>query len=305
MEGSSGIGLPPDAENDIVGPGRAPAYGQKERTMDEQNGSPRELNRHTAWLLRNVGTAMYEALNGSLAAAEILNRRLEKADRGEEREFLAIMRHDQHKLLRIADNLTLLGSIALGEASAGENAEDLNEICDTLLHTLSTMLPGADIRFEACRDTCAVTGSANNIESLILNLLAYSLERCRDGGSILLRTERKGETVYLILRDDCANAPEQSLDALYSALERDPLRVQDRGGAGLGLLTAESIARLLGGSLMLSEEPGQGMEAVVSLPRCRTAILRLRQPGYGNRLRGVLTILSDLLSRDKYMSPYL
>ena len=64
--------------------------------MDEEKINRGELSRETAWLLRNIGSAMRESLNGSMAAAELLSRRLEKEERRDEQEYLAILRHDHH-----------------------------------------------------------------------------------------------------------------------------------------------------------------------------------------------------------------
>ena len=104
---------------------------------DREKNNSIELSADTARMLRNVGSAMREALNGSMAAAELLGRRLEKEGRENERDYLAVMRHDQHRLLRIAENLTELGELTLGEARAEQSVQDLNQICSELMDTVS------------------------------------------------------------------------------------------------------------------------------------------------------------------------
>ncbi len=273
--------------------------------MDEENRFPSELSRDTAWLLRNIGSAMREALNGSMAASELLGRRLEKGELADEREYLAILRHDQHRLLHIAENLTELGSLSLGEIKPEQSVQDLNQICGEIVDTVSAMIGRVRFVFTPWRDICCVNGSRERLESLILNVIAYSLRRCEEGDTITLRTERDDDEVRLFIGDNGKGAEGESVSALYSALEQDPLHGATQGGAGLGLLVAEGIARLYGGSLLLSAKQDQGMESVLSLPRTRTNILRVPGVEYGSRLRGILTILSGELSRDKYMAPYL
>ena len=272
--------------------------------MEEEKKTGSGLSRDTAWLLRNVGSAMREALNGSMAASELLGRRLEKEELEDEREYLAILRHDQHRLLHIAENLTALGSLALGEVRAETDVQDLDLICAELADTLSAMVGRVNIRYTPCGENCCVNGSRDRLETLILNVLAYSLKRCKEGDTITLHTSRRGEDVCLFIQDNGRGAEGDSLSDLYSALEQDPRLGVTQGGAGLGLLVAESIARLYGGSLILSVGES-GMEAVLILPRCRTTMLRLPGVEYGSRLRGILTVLSEELSRDKYMAPYL
>ena len=273
--------------------------------MDEEKRDHTGLSRDTAWLLRNIGSAMREALNGSMAASELLGRRLEKSELADEREYLAILRHDQHRLLHIAENLTELGNLSLGDAERENSVQDLNAICGEIVETVSAMVRRVSFSFAPCRDTCFVSGSRNRLEALVLNVLAYSLHRCEDGDTITLRTERPEDEVRLFIEDNSRGMEGESIATLYSALEQDPLHGATQGGAGLDLLVAEGIAGLHGGSLLLSAKQDSGMEAVLTLPRCRTSILRVRGAEYGGRLRGILTILADELSRDKYMAPYL
>ena len=273
--------------------------------MNDENSKPTELSRDTAFLLRNIGSAMREALNGSMAASELLGRRLEKQERADEQEFLSILRHDQHRLLRIAENLTELGNLTLGEVRAETDVQDLSLICAELTESISAMSGRVNLEFTHGRGNCFVNGSRDRLETLILNVLAYSLQRCRDGDRIFMRTEYGEKEIRLLFRDTGAGPEGDSLSAMYSALERDPLHGASLGGAGLGLLVAEGIARLYGGSLLLSAAGDSGMEAVLTLPRCRTNLLRLPKVEYGSRLRIILTILSDELGRDKYMPPYL
>jgi signal transduction histidine kinase len=272
---------------------------------DREKNNSIELSADTARMLRNVGSAMREALNGSMAAAELLGRRLEQEGRESERDYLAVMRHDQHRLLRIAENLTELGELTLGEARAEQSVQDLNQICSELVDTVSALTDRVRLEFTPCRESCGVNGSRDRLEALILNVLAYSLQRCGEGCVIRLRTESRKEAVCLYLQDNGDGPEGETISTLYSALESDPVRGITQGGAGLGLLVAEEIARLYGGSLLLSADGKKGMEAILTLPHVQTSILRLPASQYGGRLRGILTILSDELGRDKYMAPYL
>ena len=183
--------------------------------------------------------------------------------------------------------------------------QDLNEICGDIVDTVSKLTTRVRISFEPCKGTCFVNGSRERLERLILNVLAYSFQRCGEGDCISLRTELRGSEISLYFRDNGTGAEGASIADLYSALERDPLHGASLGGAGLGLLVAEEIAGLYGGSLLLSAAGETGMEAILNLPRARSSVFRVPAEEYGSRLRGILTILADELERDKYMAPYL
>ncbi|MBQ4321975.1 MAG: hypothetical protein IJC35_07020, partial [Oscillospiraceae bacterium] len=83
-------------------------------------------DRETAVLLQNLSNTLLNALNDSMAAADLLARRMAKGDRTEERRYLAMLRHDQHRMLRVAENMSELAAIGLGEAVAEGRVLDLN-----------------------------------------------------------------------------------------------------------------------------------------------------------------------------------
>ena len=282
-------------------------YGGTERKigMDREKTDLMELSRDTAWMLRNVGEAMRESLNGSMAASELLSRRLEKREGEDDKVLLSILRHDQHKLLRIAENLTALGNLSLGALKPEEDIQDLDELCAELVDTVSALTDRVKLVFVPSGSNCTVNGSHDWLENMVLNILAYSLHRCREGDTVTIRTERRGGEVLIVFRDNAVCPEGKPIQSLYSALEQDPAGDIAQGGAGLGLLVAEGISRLHRGSLFLSEDPEKGMEAVVTLPKGWYTTLHENSVRYGSRIRGILTVLSGELSRDKYRPPYL
>jgi cell cycle sensor histidine kinase DivJ len=73
-------------------------------------------------------------------------------------------------------------------------------------------------------------------------------------------------------------------------------------GVGLGMSVAENIARMHGGSLMISSSPDKGTTVTVSLPACGAELLGSEDAlDYGDtNMANVLTALSPVLDYKKY-----
>lgn len=101
---------------------------------------------------------------------------------------------------------------------------------------------------------------ARLFQNLIDNGVAY-------GGGVMLSLVRDGGDAVATVADRGPGLPVDQVDRLFQPFERgDPSRNRETGGIGLGLTIARSIARAHGGTLILRNRAGGGVEAVLRLP---------------------------------------
>jgi signal transduction histidine kinase len=71
----------------------------------------------------------------------------------------------------------------------------------------------------------------------------------------------------ICVRDEGPGIPEAELGHVFEPFHRlESSRSRDSGGTGLGLSIARNIAELHGGTLVLRNLPGGGLEAILTLP---------------------------------------
>jgi signal transduction histidine kinase len=82
-------------------------------------------------------------------------------------------------------------------------------------------------------------------------------------GCIELRTERRGDSVVVSVRDTGVGIPQEARERIF-----DPFFTTKKVGAGtgLGLSTSYSIVRRHGGAIEVESEPGRGTTFRVVLP---------------------------------------
>ena len=77
-----------------------------------------------------------------------------------------------------------------------------------------------------------------------------------------------GDALVIRIRDDGPGIPEASLEQVFEPFFRlESSRNRDTGGTGLGLTIARDIVQSHGGTLVLRNLPGAGLEAIVTIPR--------------------------------------
>src|SRR5687767_162349 len=119
---------------------------------------------------------------------------------------------------------------------------------------------GVEISVEG-KDVSA-TADGELIRAMVLNLLLNAAQAMSGrGGRITVKTERRGETAVLEIRDTGPGIPSDIRDQVF-----EPFFTTKARGGGLGLPIARRTAELHGGSLTIDCPEGDGTVVTVTLP---------------------------------------
>ncbi|MDJ0787437.1 MAG: transporter substrate-binding domain-containing protein [Myxococcota bacterium] len=251
-----------------------------------------------AFLLRREVASQTRSLREHDARSRELERRLHE---GEKLEALGRMAggtaHDFSNLLTaITGNLSLARAepglptgarTALDEiASVAESAEGMverllrfrrgeseprsatswNEVVEGAGSAIASLVP-TEVRITRTLEAepSAFSGSAPELERLLLNLVLNARDAVGSGGSIALETlsERGpgGSRAVLVVRDDGPG-----MDAATQARIFDPYFTTKPGGRGFGLATVRAIADRHGGEVTVDSKTGHGTAFRVAIP---------------------------------------
>lgn len=110
----------------------------------------------------------------------------------------------------------------------------------------------------------AVAGDPMALRRLFQNLVDNGVAY---GGGVEVGVAVAGDMAEIRIADRGPGLPDRALEAMFQPFERgEPSRNRATGGIGLGLSIARAIAQEHGGSLVLANRPGGGLEAVCRLP---------------------------------------
>jgi two-component system CheB/CheR fusion protein len=267
--------------------------------LTEARGRLEEVN---ADLERRVGERTGE-LERLLASSSEAREALREADRRKD-QFLAVLSHElRNPLAPIRNSIWLLDRFPPGSRQAtlareviGRQTGHLARIVDDLLdvtriskgkielrrahlelgelvrracddHRTLFQDHGIELRVEA-PGPAWVDADATRITQVIGNLLQNAAKFGRRGGTVVVELAEAGGDALIRVRDDGAGISPDLLPRLFEPfVQAEDDLARSRGGLGLGLALAKSLAELHGGSIgARSDGPGRGSEFVVRLP---------------------------------------
>lgn len=178
-------------------------------------------------------------------------------------------RAQQERLFRDVDEMQAMVDAALAflRDSAAKEATtslDLPELLRTIADDHAD--GGTEVAFTG-PDHLAFPGRPAGLKRAFANLVDNAV-KYGVRPAISLRVE-PGEVVVTV-SDEGPGIPDHALEDVFTPFQRvDPSRNRHTGGMGLGLTAARTGLRAHGGDVVLSNQPGGGLAATVTLPAAR------------------------------------
>ncbi|MGA7149821.1 MAG: ATP-binding protein, partial [Pseudolabrys sp.] len=122
---------------------------------------------------------------------------------------------------------------------------------------------------EADADLGALTVDPMRLRQILLNLLSNACKFTKQG-EITLRARRvldgRDGVELAVVDTGIGITPEQQAKLFEEFTQADATTAQRFGGTGLGLAIARKLARMMGGDVTVTSEPGKGSAFTVRLP---------------------------------------
>jgi adenylate cyclase len=122
---------------------------------------------------------------------------------------------------------------------------------------------------EAQEDLGALTADAMRLKQILLNLLSNACKFTKEG-EVALRVRKMADApkwVELTVMDTgIGMTADQQAKLFQDFTQADSLTARRYGGTGLGLAISRKLARMMGGDVIVTSEPGKGSVFTVRLP---------------------------------------
>lgn len=209
-------------------------------------------------------------LNAVIASAELL---LNDTLTPSQRSLIETIRVGGEALLALVNNVLDLSKIEAGQVDIAAEPTDVRAIVHAVLALFEREADQKGLLIETVIDPhlpVRIVGDPARLRQILMNLVSNAI-KFTDHGGILIMINVIGMAtdhpqVEIAVRDTGTSISPQQRSRLlqpFTYLDDDQAR---QSGVGLELAISAQLARLMGGELTVSDQPGQGSTFTVTLP---------------------------------------
>lgn len=186
------------------------------------------------------------------------------------RTYIGDVKSSGEHLLSLINDLLDLTGIESGRREYDFEGLQPREIVSGALRAVRPIGQHAKIRLRGStsRDLPSVKVDARSMHQCLLNLLSNAIRATRQGGRVILRSERHapGLVAFSVTDTGCGISAGHVQHLLTGSGAKGDGYIADSGGTGLGLPITKSLIGVMGGRLDIESNIGEGTKVTLILP---------------------------------------
>jgi len=264
---------------------------ERNRIINERNDEIQrkaaELEQSTRYkseFMANMSHELRTPLNSILLLSRYLSENNEENLTEEQTESARVILNSGNGLLDLIDELLDLSKIEAGKMELEYEQIQLVGIASDMQSLFSPIAREKKLELiidNKFKPTDAFETDKMRLEQIIKNLLSNALKFTASGSVQLSIQPVTGDdsSIEFSVTDTGVGIPKEKQEMVFEAFKQaDGSTKRKFGGTGLGLSISRELARLLGGEIKLTSEPGKGSTFTVILPKIKPATVPLPQP---------------------------
>jgi two-component system sensor histidine kinase MtrB len=224
-----------------------------EAKITELSEAQARERRFTADVAHELRTPLTAVVNEASLLAEHIERMPPEAQRPAE-----LLVADVARLRDLVEDLMEISRLDAGTQPLRTERVDLGSLV-----TSAVRGRGWDERLRLDADEVVLTSDPRRLERIVANLIGNALEH--GGREVVVRVGRDGVGAFVEVSDRGPGIAREDLPHLFDRFYKAD-RARTGHGTGLGLAIALENARLLGGDIAVTSEPGAGTRFTFRLP---------------------------------------
>ncbi|WP_295524513.1 response regulator [uncultured Pseudacidovorax sp.] len=249
---------------------RNAALRRAQSDLEERADALARASRYKSEFLANMSHELRTPLNSVLILSKLLADN-SQGNLSEEQVRFARSIHDSgNDLLTLINDVLDIAKVEAGRLDIHAEFLPVARLVDSLQSTFTPLAQNKSLalRIEVSPDAPAhLISDRQRVEQILKNLLSNAI-KFTDRGEVLLSVQPgpQGGVRFDVRDSGIGIAPDQQALIFEAFHQADGTTSRKYGGTGLGLSISRDLTRLLGGTLTVSSELGQGSTFTLSLP---------------------------------------
>jgi len=251
---------------------------QLAKRVDERTADLSRANSNLARALRvkdeflaNMSHELRTPLNAILGLSESLAEQLAGPLNEKQLKYINTIGESGHHLLSLINDILDLAKIEAGQITLDINKVDVNSICQASLRMIKQLAQkkNQEVLVEIDKNVGLMWADERRLKQMMVNLLSNAVKFTPNGRKLGLEVQGNKEEnkVSITVWDNGIGISENNLPQLFKPfMQLDSGLARESTGTGLGLVLVAQMARLHGGSVKVTSDPGQGSRFTIELP---------------------------------------
>ena len=246
-----------------------------ERDMLEARQRAEAGDRAKSTFLANMSHEIRTPLNGICGMAGILIGTSLDHDAFEQVRAIQV---SADSLLHVLNDILDFAKVEAGQLDLEIVDFDFAQVLDSVFTVLHGRAIEKQLRFDFIypdAGTCMLKGDPRRLNEVLLNLIGNAIKFTTTGGitvvSRIVTETDDSLSLKLSIRDTGIGISSEEMERVFEPFTQADSSISRRfGGSGLGLSICRDLIQLMGGTLSVESELGEGSEFIVELPFIRS-----------------------------------
>ena len=239
--------------------------------IQDKNRQLAEASQHKSQFVSSVSHELRTPLNAIIGLTEMMVSNAARFGTEKALEPLQRVHRAGQHLLGLINQVLDLSKIEAGKLELNSQTVELAPLLDEVIGTARQLAEQNKNRLlnEAQDNLGSITADPMRLRQILLNLLSNACKFTKEGEVALRgrRVSNGGLWIELSVSDTgMGMTPEQQAKLFEEFTQADATTAQRFGGTGLGLAITRKLARMMGGDVTVTSEPGKGSVFTVRLP---------------------------------------
>jgi PAS domain S-box-containing protein len=223
-----------------------------------------KANQARSELISRMSHELRTPLNGILGFAQLLE--MDDSLNSQQREFVQEILSGARHLLNLVNEMSDVSRIETGKLKLNYDMIRPGSIIDETIKLIQPLADKRKIKIvnQVQLDEYYVYIDSTRFRQILLNLLDNAVKYNRDNGIVTITGRTEGGMIYIHIRDSGIGIPKDEYEKIFEPFYR--IKGTGVDGTGIGLAFVKQLIQLMGGTIGVKSQLGEGSDFWFSLP---------------------------------------